>query len=69
MSNQVNISLTVEQVNFVLSCVAKTPYEVSAGLISQIMAQAQPQIAAMPAPEETPAEGEEISSEEAQVLQ
>jgi hypothetical protein len=33
------------------------------------MAQAQPQIAAMPAPEETPVDDEEISSQEPQVLQ
>ena len=67
MSNQVNISVSVEQLNFILSCVAKTPYEVSAALINQIMAQAQPQIAAMPQPE--PEISAESSEGEGQVLQ
>ena len=69
MSNQVTISMSVEQLNFVLSCVAKTPYEVSAGLIQNIMAQAQPQIAAMPQPEPEPEISAESAADEAQVLQ
>ena len=59
MDNQVNVSVTPEQLNFILGCLAKTPYEVSAGLIQGLIEQAQPQIAAMPQPEPEQAPGEE----------
>lgn len=55
MDNQLTLSVTPDQLNFILNCLAKTPYEVSAGLIQSLVAQAQPQIAAMPQPE-APAE-------------
>ena len=51
MDNQLNLSVTPDQLNFILNCLAKTPYEVSAGLIQSLVGQAQPQIAAMPQPE------------------
>jgi hypothetical protein len=47
MENQVTLNVTPDQLNFMLNCLAKTPYEVSAGLIQSLISQAQPQIAEM----------------------
>ena len=66
MDNILNLSVTNEQLNFILNCLAKTPYEVSAGLIQSLVAQAQPQIAAMSQQETTAEEVQENSSESLQ---
>lgn len=63
MDNQLQLSITPEQLNFILNCLAKTPYEVSAGLIQQLVGQAQPQIAAMPQPEAPAEESSEPAQE------
>ena len=63
MDNQLNLSVTTDQLNFILNCLAKTPYEVSAGLIQSLVAQAQPQILAMPQPEAPAEESSEPAQE------
>lgn len=50
----ITLNLTLEEVNLVLSCVAKQPYEAVAGLIDKIRAQGIPQV---PQEEPAPAEG------------
>jgi hypothetical protein len=45
-----NISLTIEQVELILSILAKAPYEISAGVIEEIRNQAIPQLPAQEAP-------------------
>lgn len=40
----INLALSIEQVELILSVLAKTPYEVSAPIIDEIRKQAIPQL-------------------------
>jgi hypothetical protein len=53
--NEVNISLTVDELNGVLAALGKLPLEAVIGLFSKIRAQAETQLAqAQPQPEPQP---------------
>jgi hypothetical protein len=53
--NEVNISLTVDELNGVLAALGKLPLEAVIGLFSKIRAQAEAQLAqAQPQPEPQP---------------
>lgn len=58
METQLNISLTVDQVNVVLASLAKQPFEAVADLIVSVRQQAQEQLQAPEAPPEPPADAE-----------
>lgn len=49
----IRLELTIDQVNLVLKCLSKQPYEDVAPLINTITSQGEQQIAAMQSPEET----------------
>lgn len=55
----IKIELTVDEVNGVLAALGKVPYELSYALIEKIKAQAIPQLAPEPSPQQ------EIQLEEA----
>lgn len=66
MENQINISVTQEQVNLILGCLAKAPYEVSATLIQTIVYQVQPQISST---KQSDPQGKESSEPAQETLQ
>lgn len=53
-----NFTFTVEETNLILGALGELPAKVTMGMIDKIRAQAQPQLADLPAPEEDAAEAE-----------